>query len=1002
MSSIERTAFPRFPKKRKIKQAELNRLYFITHDELKMIKSHANTDKSRLNIAIQLKTFQALGYFITLDKVPHEVVNHIRQSLQLHYRSSYGYSGNNKSLYRHRDKIRTYLEIKRWEWVIIDGVKRHEAMRVAIKRAYDSSQTMNNIADIINSVVEGLIKESYELPSFYKLNRLVRHTRHVVNMGIFKDIENKLQRDKQIESLDNLLECSTETQRTSFNNLKSLPGRPTVKEFDRFLNHYAWIQSLGNFNHYFDGVAKIKIDQFAQEAFELSADEIKDLTSARRHTLILALIHKAQAKAKDAIGLMFCRLIAGAHKAAKLHLQSKLGDSKKETCEIASLLQKIIEDAKSIVNYLKFAKSFFQRILSAGGLDEVHEKCEAVLISHSNDYRLFISDKIQKKRAILLKIINTLKIENSNQNDLIIKALQFLLDNAHKRSEYLPDNIDLSFATDFWKNQIIKTDKKGKRRYKRRELESCILEYISKGLNSGDLYIDGASNYADYRAELMPWDECEKYLDEICEQANIKNNEEEMFKELKSTLLDKSKYVDNQYINQNSFVINPEDGRPVLKKYEPKLVSEHARKVENLILSRMPERSLFDIIINANVNVDWADEFGLSSGKDDKMKDAIAKYIITVFCFSTGLGATQTAKHVRYNISPRTISRINKKHVSIKFLEKATNRIINCLNQIPLLQAWGQGKSCAVDGTFEDIREGNMISEQHIRYGKKGGVAYRHIADNYIALFSTFIKSGTWEAIHIIDSLLKNASELKPEIVHGDTQAQSLPVYAFAYLLGIKLMPRIRNWKSLNMYKADKNITYRNIDKLFCDKEIDWALLKKHWKDLMQVIISVKYGKISSSFILTKLNSYNNQNKLYKAFTELGKVIRTNFLLDYIINKELRQLITDNTNKAETYHTLEDWIQFGSSQLTTSNNADEMEKAIKYCDLVGNCIMLQNAIDVSNICHKLKQEGHKFNINDLGHMSLYMTEHLKRFGEYVLNLNSKPAKLDEIRNRGLF
>ena len=108
MSSIERTAFPRFPKKRKIKQAELNRLYSITHDELKMIKSHANTDKSRLNIAIQLKTFQALGYFITLDKVPHEVVNHIRQSLQLHYRSSYGYSGNNKSLYRHRDKIRTY------------------------------------------------------------------------------------------------------------------------------------------------------------------------------------------------------------------------------------------------------------------------------------------------------------------------------------------------------------------------------------------------------------------------------------------------------------------------------------------------------------------------------------------------------------------------------------------------------------------------------------------------------------------------------------------------------------------------------------------------------------------------------------------------------------------------------------------------------------------------------------------------------------------------------
>lgn len=60
MSSIERTAFPRFPKNRKIKQAELNRLYSITHDELKMINSHANTDKSRLNIAVVIHVILGL------------------------------------------------------------------------------------------------------------------------------------------------------------------------------------------------------------------------------------------------------------------------------------------------------------------------------------------------------------------------------------------------------------------------------------------------------------------------------------------------------------------------------------------------------------------------------------------------------------------------------------------------------------------------------------------------------------------------------------------------------------------------------------------------------------------------------------------------------------------------------------------------------------------------------------------------------------------------------
>ena len=113
------------------------------------------------------------------------------------------------------------------------------------------------------------------------------------------------------------------------------------------------------------------------------------------------------------------------------------------------------------------------------------------------------------------------------------------------------------------------------------------------------------------------------------------------------------------------------------------------------------------------------------------------------------------------------------------------------------------------------------------------------------------------------------------------------------------------------------------------------------------------------------------------------------FLLDYISDMDLRQMITATTNKIESYHKLEDWIRFGSTQLTTSNNPDEMDKAIKYNDLVANCIMLQNVIDMSSICHDLRKEGHKITEEDLSHMSPYMTEHLKRFGEYVVNLKRR-------------
>ena len=60
-----------------------------------------------------------------------------------------------------------------------------------------------------------------------------------------------------------------------------------------------------------------------------------------------------------------------------------------------------------------------------------------------------------------------------------------------------------------------------------------------------------------------------------------------------------------------------------------------------------------------------------------------------------------------------------------------------------------------------------------------------------------------YEALYILDGLLKNESDIQPNQLHGDTHAQSYTVFGLAYLLGIDLMPRIRNLKELNFYKPD-------------------------------------------------------------------------------------------------------------------------------------------------------------------------------------------------------
>jgi TnpA family transposase len=67
-------------------------------------------------------------------------------------------------------------------------------------------------------------------------------------------------------------------------------------------------------------------------------------------------------------------------------------------------------------------------------------------------------------------------------------------------------------------------------------------------------------------------------------------------------------------------------------------------------------------------------------------------------------------------------------------------------------------------------------------------------------------------------------------------------------------------------------------------------------------------GKISSPMLLRKLGSYSRRNKLYHAAQALGSVIRTIFLLNWIGSRELRQEVTANTNKIESYNGFSKWF----------------------------------------------------------------------------------------------
>lgn len=305
---------------------------------------------------------------------------------------------------------------------------------------------------------------------------------------------------------------------------------------------------------------------------------------------------------------------------------------------------------------------------------------------------------------------------------------------------------------------------------------------------------------------------------------------------------------------------------------------------------------------------------------------------------------------------------------------------------------WGTGERASADGTKWDLYEKNLVSEYHIRYGGYGGIGYYHVSDLYIALFSNFIPCGVWEGVYILDENIKNESDIRPDTYHADTQGQNTSIFGLSFLLGIKLMPRIRNWKDLTFFKADKNYTYEHIDEIFSD-EIDWNLIETHLPDMLRVTLSIKMGKITPSTILKKLSSYSKKNKLYQAFRELGRVEKTCFLLQYISNVELRTTIQKSTNKSESFNGFTKWLFFGGEGVIAENDREEQRKIVKYNHLIANCVIFYNVYNMSIAIQDLIKKGYYIDSNILSFLSPYINQHINRFGRYSLDKEKSAPEL---------
>jgi TnpA family transposase len=987
MPGIRDTAYPQL--KSSPSQKELDQLYTPELAELVWAEKRTREDAPRVGLLALLKTFQSLGYFVPLSEVPDTILQHVAQHAGCTNVSSdlkrYDASSARR---RHMLFVRDYLGVKAW------GVEAQTAMQEASTAA---ARTLEDLADIINFTLEELVRQRFELTAFSVLHRTAQNARATVNREYQTAVCERLT-EHSLHRLEALLTRAENETKSPWNVLKSEPKQPTVQNNKDFLQHLDWLREQGISECVFYGIPDVKIKQFAAEARSLDVASINDLTANKRLTLAAALVLSQTARALDDVADMFIRLMQ------RLHNQAYEGLLKYQAGQVERT-DHLVATLHEVTLAYRTDGTPEQRIAAIGAVlepevDHILEQCEAHEATANRNYLPFLGQYYSHQRSALFRFLESVELVSTSADLSTINAIRFVLDHKGSRQEKLalPESdpvLNLSFVAENWWPLVAPDTKPPEEptHVARRWFELCVLTQVMQELKSGDLCVPGSDRYGDFRTQFVSDAEYERSVSSYGERAGIPIAPNAFVRMLRNKLEQAALRADGGFPANEYLRI--ENGEAVLKRLRRRSDPAGLRSFERHMKDRMTPVGILDILVDTQEWLNWTRHFGPISGLDTKLDNPVERYLITTFCYGFDFGPTQTSRSIR-GLDRRQVAFINQRHVTEEMLNEAITTVVNGYNEFELPKIWGVGKHASADGTKWDLYTQNLTSEYHIRYGGYGGIGYYLVSDMYIALFSRFTTCGSWEGHHILDFLVENESDVKPDTIHGDTQAQSAVIFGLAHLLGIRLQPRIRNWKGLHFFRPSPETRYDHIDCLFT-KRVDWDLIEAMLPEMLRVAVSIAAGKVKPSTVLRRLATYSRKNKLYFAFRELGYVVRTMFLLEYLSDIDLRRLIQSATNKSERFNQFVQWVAFGGGALASEGVRDEQRKFIKYNHLVANLLIYHNVVTMSKALERLATDGYAFDEDLVSCFSPYLTEHINRFGRYSVKRDRVPEPLDGAR-----
>ena len=616
-------------------------------------------------------------------------------------------------------------------------------------------------------------------------------------------------------------------------------------------------------------------------------------------------------------------------------------------------------------------------------LKKILEEKKAFNAAVDNKYD-FIEKKSISLQGKLSGVLKTIEFDDTTSNKSIIAAIKYF-----RETSNITAKSPKEFLSDEEKNAVYNSGK-----FKISLYKALLFFHVSDAIKNGTLNLKYSLKYRNFENYLIDKSEWKKNKNTL-----LKIHELEALKDYECFIKPIKEKLEHSFNQTNENIkkgfntyFTASDDSYILKT--PKLDKKEDEKSISKYFPSNEYISVIDLMRAINKEVDFLSSFQhYSQGKSKTNHNLLLAALLGYGC---NLSLPKMGK-ISKGINENQLDNVKTWYMSEENTNEANDKIIAFMDNLKIVKLMRANQD--INHTSSDGQKYNISSSIHstnagysFKYfgTDKGVVVYVFIDESHRLFHSQVINVSERESGYVIDGLLHNES-VKSDIHSTDTFGFSSVVFGLTHLLGFGFAPRIKNFKKQQLYGFCSPKYYKDLGyKLIPKRKIREEIIKDSWDDILRFVITIKERKTSATQLLKRLTSYSRHHKLYTALKELGNIMKTDFLLNYIDDVKLRQRIEKQLNKVEASNKFSKAVFFGNSSEFTVATVEEQNIANNSKRLIQNAIILWNYMYITK---KLQQASTKKEKNDildsLKNSSLVIYFHINLFGIYDFQSYSK-------------